>query len=546
MRSRLICDLQDYAQTFRSMCRPRRLPDAPDDLECQGDPERLPEKLSHGKRGLRDAIFDLELRYKTEPAPPPDPAIAAAAVAEAAAAHAKAVAKALESGEEPPPPPEPPAERDPGMIGVAIVLPDVAVLQEAAAQVVTDLIKQLNSLPPFGVQVIEAMPDAQSLVNIGLDEPFVAECLKDVEESIADNAFGPAALVEGLQQHTLLIEIDVAAHCELYVESVHPIQETHAEVERFMLPAAVMEEALPDSLAIRMFRVTTHAFKAEMKSKALDLRGRLLTALAGDVLERNRGMKEHFSKMMERILTTPENAEQLAELQEYTAGLSEEVDELQLEQEKIRKSMDLLELLGYEMTPEDVDSFWVAVGQPAELTKAQAFVVQRQEDERLKFMQNLREDTENFQLELKSIDAEIEKLLLYTDIEMAEEYAGTVSVLDMRLKEAEERAAVINSRETLFELEVSDFTDIASVIKTFEPYSMLWTTTSHFNQQHPNWMHGTFDKLDANSMSENITAWLKYARVRASLLLFVGLFYMRVGLFCHMNRSLLTRASFVI
>ena len=74
------------------------------------------------------------------------------------------MAKARESGEEAPPPPEPELERDPGMIGVATVLPDVSVLQEAAAKVVTELVEQLNNLPPFGVQVIEAMPEATSLV----------------------------------------------------------------------------------------------------------------------------------------------------------------------------------------------------------------------------------------------------------------------------------------------------------------------------------------------------------------------------------------------
>ena len=236
------------------------------------------------------------------------------------------------------------------MIGVATVLPDVSVLQEAAAKVVTELVEQLNNLPPFGVQVIEAMPEATSLVNVGLDEPFVRECLAHVEESIWDNAFGPAALVEGLQQQKLLIDVDVARHCELYVESVHPIHETNAEVQKFLEPAAAIKEALPESLTIRMFRVATHTFKAEIKDKSLDVRSRLLTSLAADVLERNRGMKEHFGKMMQRILTKPETAEQLAELQEYTTGLSTEVAELQLEQRKISKSMELLEALGFMMT----------------------------------------------------------------------------------------------------------------------------------------------------------------------------------------------------
>jgi hypothetical protein len=79
MRSCLIRDLRDYAHTFRLLCRPPRLSHSAEHLECMGDPERLPENLSHGKRGERGAIFDLELQYKTQPAPPPDPVILAAA-----------------------------------------------------------------------------------------------------------------------------------------------------------------------------------------------------------------------------------------------------------------------------------------------------------------------------------------------------------------------------------------------------------------------------------------------------------------------------------
>jgi len=92
------------------------------------------------------------------------------------------VAKALESGDEAPSPPEPELERDPGMIGVATVLPDVSVLQEAAAKVVTELVEQLNNLPPFGVQVIEAMPEATSLVIMFIKN---TDCLVESESAKA-------------------------------------------------------------------------------------------------------------------------------------------------------------------------------------------------------------------------------------------------------------------------------------------------------------------------------------------------------------------------
>ena len=59
--------------------------------------------------------------------------------------------------------------------------------------------------------------------------------------------------------------------------------------------------------------------------------------------------------------------------------------------------------------------------------------------------------------------------------------------------------------------QVSDFSDIANVVKNFEPYAQLWATMAQFNAAYPNWMHGTFDKLDSSGLSESITTWLKYA-----------------------------------
>jgi hypothetical protein len=67
------------------------------------------------------------------------------------------------------------------------------------------------------------------------------------------------------------------------------------------------------------------------------------------------------------------------------------------------------------------------------------------------------------------------KLLLYTEIEQAEEYAGGVSVLEMRHKEASDRSTKVNAEEKLFDEASTDFGEIANVYKVFEPYAALWT-----------------------------------------------------------------------
>ena len=237
-----------------------------------------------------------------------------------------------------------------------------------------------------------------------------------------------------------------------------------------------MAELLPDTLCIRMLRITLHAFKEEMAGKARALKASLLSTLAAQVQERNTWIASHFDAMMSKIMLEPDNAEELAELQAYTKSIANEVDEMLSEQNKVRASMVVLERLGHDLQASEVDTFWRAVGQPKELVKAQAFVVQRQEDERLRFMQEVRDSVQDLNAELKSVDSDLQKLMVYTDIDLSEEYAGTVSVLEMRLKEAAQRAVLINSREALFEMEASDFSDIPNLVRTFEPFASLWTT----------------------------------------------------------------------
>ena len=331
LRSRVMQDLKRYSQVFAILQRPKKpdghaeaAPDGQEGASAQADDSRaeyiddkemLPEKLSHGKRWNRDPIFDLTLQYTTSPAPPPDPAIAEAAMAVAMEAHKKAVERAMEAGEEPPPPPERPKERDPGVIGEAEVVPGVKDIQEASAQVVRELIDQLNSLPSFSVQVIDAIPETPTLLQIGHDEIFVRECLEEVKQSIADNNCGPKALVEWLEKHQLLVKVDVDMHCELFNESVHPNHEIKAEVQRFLSPSIAIQEDLPDGVTIRMHRIAAAGFKGAMAEKAADLRQKLLHNLASEVLERNEGIKNQFDRMKEKILSEPSNAEELAELQ---------------------------------------------------------------------------------------------------------------------------------------------------------------------------------------------------------------------------------------
>ena len=136
-----------------------------------------------------------------------------------------------------------------------------------------------------------------------------------------------------------------------------------------------------------------------------------------------------------------------------------------MEIQSTQRNFALLEEFGYDVTAEEQGIFWTAFGQPGLGAREQANALQRQEDERLRFMAELQASTTEFQAELASIEAEVKKLYTYSDIDSSEEYAGAVRVIEMRLKEAKENAALINSREKLFEFPITDFDDIGRLSK---------------------------------------------------------------------------------
>ena len=183
-----------------------------------------------------------------------------------------------------------------------------------------------------------------------------------------------------------------------------------------------------DALTIRMHRISTTDLKDALEHKALLIRQKLQRSRAAETLERNEVVKLQYRRMIERILTPPSSAKELADLQEY-----------------------------------NVAAVWETLGCPAALAKTQGLVLQRQE--RTHTQRDLRTSTEELNAELKSIDADMAKMLLYTEIEPAEDYAGGVSVLEMRLKEASDRSTRVNAEEKLFDEALTDFGEIANVVK---------------------------------------------------------------------------------
>ncbi|EKX31285.1 hypothetical protein GUITHDRAFT_83228, partial [Guillardia theta CCMP2712] len=308
-----------------------------------------------------------------------------------------------------------------------------------------------------------------------------------------------------------LVTTDTDKYMLEFQENAHPLSDVRAEILRFKSSMDKIQDLFPHSVPLRMHQIALKQFKQDVQGKVNDVSQRILLSVSRQMVERSSSTKEHFDGIVARIKKIPRSAEELSELQEYIAGLHVEVNELEIEIADIGKDVELLNDFQFEISQHDVGVFWEVFGQPSNVIRIRAESQERQEEERMKFMQELHESTVEFKQELSSVEVEIEKLYTYSDFDSAEEYAGNVQLLQMRLKEAKDKAVLVNSREKLFNLEVTDFEDIDRISKDFEPYANLWTIAAAFNSSFPNWMYGPFTSLDAETIEQNVMQWWKYA-----------------------------------
>jgi dynein heavy chain, axonemal len=391
--------------------------------------------------------------------------------------------------------------------------PGMNEVEQVAVSVITELVQATEKIASFQLEIINARASQSHLLPCkGKDfEDFQRDAVARTRAAVIDNSFACNALVQEFEGYPHLIETQIEAYVQNWQESAHTIKQTNDEIRRFTTAADQVAGRFATDMVLRMFKSQNGKTKRILAEKAATLQNLMLTNLASEIREQNQSMCEQFAKVLAKLEETPENPEELAVLQAYVKDCDVEVEELALEISKARAKLDMLEDFGFDVTVNDFQLYWTAFGKPKEVEISRQAAIPRQEDDKMRFMVKLQSFSTDFQKELASIDADINKFFTYFDLEQADEYHGQVMMLDQRLKEAQESSVVVNEREKLFDFPVSDFSEIGSMVTTFKPYADLWTTAAEFQKCYPIWMGGDFGKLEAESIDTNVTNWWKFA-----------------------------------
>ncbi|CAF1684087.1 unnamed protein product, partial [Adineta ricciae] len=94
-------------------------------------------------------------------------------------------------------------------------------------------------------------------------------------------------------------------------------------------------------------------------------------------------------------------------------------------------------------------------------------------------------------------------------MDRAHEVANECRKLNKALKECVEASQTYNNRERLLGLPVTNYEKLTRLVKDFEPYRILWSTTSDWLRSYDSWMNDPIISVNAEDIEKNVTEMYK-------------------------------------
>jgi len=215
-----------------------------------------------------------------------------------------------------------------------------------------------------------------------------------------------------------------------------------------------------------------------------------------------------YNETTKRLKKSMTNIEDVAELKEYSDGLPAMVETMMDQISIMLRNNDLLEDYRYECTKDDATRRWLCYSLPKKIYSQMEIAVKLANEDAERFHDTMVGDQDEFSMEIDGISNVVSTFYQHTDMARVDEVAAEVKKIQRRLQDAESKARQFNSRETLFEKDVTDYTYLQKIIKTFEPFQVFWLTAQDWQKEYAVWMDGPFIQLEPEEVDKTLqTQW---------------------------------------
>jgi dynein heavy chain len=267
----------------------------------------------------------------------------------------------------------------------------------------------------------------------------------------------------------------------------------------------VVSQAIPDTIVVGLFEVSCAEIRKQLSGKYKAIADLLLDMLIHRFRDGAQAISDQFQGYFAQLRKAPKDIEGVTDMREYMSQMPGEILKVQPDMKKCADVYQTLEWFGVKMTNDDSYMHWRVYKSPKQahdmmestevgLQKCEKQFMQAQADEQTEFDESL--------LDLAGI---IEGFAQYNDLAKVKEIFENVESVNDRLKQAQEKSKLFNSRETLFGKDTTDYSQLQQLQKEWEPFSQLWLTAYHWIDDSKKWMSGPFEEIDAKHCENSVS-----------------------------------------
>jgi dynein heavy chain len=206
-----------------------------------------------------------------------------------------------------------------------------------------------------------------------------------------------------------------------------------------------------------------------------------------------------FKEIRNKIETDPPDVESLTDINNFIKlEMPGQMAKLKEETAEVIRIYDLLEDMNHKVDEVDTEIKWnIYFKYPQEIL----FLVDEREEalnqKKRNLYEEMRADQSEFKQKIDALEVRISSYYQKANMSAHDSMFDEVNKIDAELKEVTEKSRKFNSREGLFEKEVSDYSKIGQNIKEFDPYLNLWRIVHNWFTGIVDWKEGPFASVNA-------------------------------------------------
>ena len=327
-----------------------------------------------------------------------------------------------------------------------------------------------------------------------------------VHSLVTENKKGLRQLLSLYESFEYLLKVDIESFIEEFEATDPTLADFEGQFDQLKADEVRVQNRSLNEVSFELIKVECYDIKRSLTRKIQDIASALQELLAKQARERCDDCAQEYAQTFAAIQAPVETPEALHKLKLEADKVPERVEKLLQVFAGVTEANTLLATHRYTVDDDYFQLYWKTLGWPQRVQQVLEDSEYRYKENRHRFINQLREDTEELTREVTELQTQVDKCSRWSAENQLEEYFLQVQKLRAQIDECGDRMQKYNSRENLFGMPNTPW-HLKELAASFEPYEQLWTIVNHVSSKFELWNMRPFENLNPEEVELNVMQW---------------------------------------